>query len=274
MLSGFAIYMSFESVKSNYQFVMNRVSKLYPAYWVSLLITYGTVSIFSLPGREVTPLDVIINLTMLQDWISLFFNVTHVDGAYWTLSRFISFYLIVFMINKLNLRKQLHLVLLVWLLTIVVLKLVGDLPEILRLIFLENEGIFFMIGILFYMLKEDSRKLSTISILALCVVATLIFGGRTGLVFALLFSMLFVLFICNYLAFINCKSLIFLGSISYSLYLLHQNIGFIIIRELHKIELNYFLVIIIPATVSIIMATLVTYYIERPMVKFLRRRVV
>ena len=52
---------------------------------------------------------------------------------------------------------------------------------------------------------------------------------------------------------------IFLGQISFSWYLIHQNIGFIIIRELNQLGLTSELYLLIPITITLCMALIVDY---------------
>ncbi len=100
--SGFLVLTSLERIHHDFDFLFNRFSRLYPAYWFSVILTFASVSFFSLPGKEVTFIEAFLNLSMLQDWIP---GVSHVDGSYWALSRFLSFYLIIFVIYKLHLVK-------------------------------------------------------------------------------------------------------------------------------------------------------------------------
>ncbi len=89
---------------------------------------------------------------------------------------------------------------------------------------------------------------------------------------AVFFSILFILSLNGYLEFIVKKPFLWLGSISYSLYLLHQNLGYIIIRFLYTFEVNNLFVIAIPTMVSLLLAALVTYFIEKPVQNYLRSR--
>ncbi|WP_123740481.1 acyltransferase family protein [Salana multivorans] len=88
VVSGFVILMSVWG-RSVPQFLASRVSRLYPAYWVAVLLTatlrwwwptFGTV-----PAGAVA-----VNLTMTQDA----FHVERVDGVYWTLWVELQFYLL------------------------------------------------------------------------------------------------------------------------------------------------------------------------------------
>lgn len=276
MLSGFVIYRSLENVANGHDFIFNRFFRLYPAYWCSVLLTFATVYIFSLPGRETTLLDAILNLTMLQDWLGqkYLFPIKHVDGAYWTLSRFISFYIFIFLINRWQLTKKIHLVLFLWLLSMCSVKLISSLgincPEIIKQIFLLSEGSYFIMGMMFFILKKYGCQRPTLLILLSSLITILLVEGKINCLYALSFATLFLLFLGNHLSFLKAKPLIFLGTISYSLYLLHQNIGYVIIRELYRFQINYFFIIAIATAIAILLATAVTHYIEKPARRYFR----
>lgn len=274
MLSGFLIYMSLENISNSYDFVVNRISRLYPAYWASILITFSVISLVGLPGREVTSLDAVLNMTMLQDWLSSkhFVRIKHVDGAYWTLSTFISFYFIVFLINKFGAKDKIHKICFAWLLVIFVVELCNKMGGSVNLTPIFREGGFFIIGIIFYLIKKYGYKLSSGVVLLLSLLSIYFVGGWIMFCFALLFSLLLYLAVMDCISFVNIKPLVFLGSISYSLYLLHQNIGYVIIRELYKHEVHYLYVVLVPAAISILLAAIVTYGVERPAMSFLRAR--
>ena len=274
MLSGFLIYMSLDNVHSSYEFVVNRVSRLYPAYWASILITFSALCFYKLPGREVTLLDVVLNMTMLQSWLSSkhFVIIKNVDGAYWTLSTFLSFYLIVFLINKFNARNKIHGICLSWLVVIFLVGLCNKLGGSVNLTPIFRDGGFFIVGIMFFLLKKHGYRPFTGVILLLSLLSVYYVDGLLIFCLSVMFSVLFYLSITNCLRFISVKPLVFLGSISYSLYLLHQNIGYIVIRELYKYEVNYFLVVLIPTLISLLLATFVTFCIEKPAMRLLRSR--
>lgn len=271
MISGFVIYMSLENIKTGSDFIINRFSRLYPAYWTSIGITFGLVSIFTLPGRQASFHDALINLSMLQDWIG---EVKQVDGAYWTLSRFVSFYVIIFLIHKFNFKRRIVPLCFVWLLLICISKIAKHIgliiPYRIELTFLLTEGSFFILGIMFYILRKYGYKPSIYFVILCCQFSVYFVNGKLLFFATLVFSFLFFLFNNGYLKFINVQPLTWLGGISYSLYLVHQNIGYIIINKLKLLEVNFFFLIIIPTAISLAIATAVTYFIEKPVLRMLR----
>ncbi|SES28585.1 Peptidoglycan/LPS O-acetylase OafA/YrhL, contains acyltransferase and SGNH-hydrolase domains [Pedococcus cremeus] len=88
VISGFVILMTAwgRSVES---FSISRVTRLFPAYWVSVAAT-ALLLIFVVPDSGVDVWEAIANLTMMQDAI----DIRHVDGVYWTLWVELRFYLL------------------------------------------------------------------------------------------------------------------------------------------------------------------------------------
>ena len=83
---------------------------------------------------------------------------------------------------------------------------------------------------------------------------------------------MFYLYAFNYLRFIAIKPLIFLGNISYALYLVHQNLGYIILNKLYAYFGEFQVLICVPIILSIVVAYFITKYLEKPVGKYLRRK--
>lgn len=135
-------------------------------------------------------------------------------------------------------------------------------------------GVFFYSGILFYMLYTGTGRKSTIQLhlAAAFAVALSLFalkGWADMVVVAVLYAV-FYLSIGGYMNFLVNKPLLFLGSISYALYLFHQYIGFIIMNQTKAYFGDSILVIVPPLVISIVCAYLITQFIEQPAVKFLK----
>lgn len=85
-----------------------------------------------------------------------------------------------------------------------------------------------------------------------------------------MFYIFFHLATSGRLKFLSIKPLVFLGGISYSLYLLHQNIGYVIINKPYEQELNPIMGILVATVTSIILAIVATKHVERPSLNFIR----
>ena len=93
VISGFVVLMTAWG-RSVANVAASRVARLYPAYWVSVLLT-GALLLWIWPGgKDVTLGQVAVNLTMLQGLV----GVGNVDGVYWTLWAELRFYAIVLLL--------------------------------------------------------------------------------------------------------------------------------------------------------------------------------
>jgi peptidoglycan/LPS O-acetylase OafA/YrhL len=86
---------------------------------------------------------------------------------------------------------------------------------------------------------------------------------------------LFVLFINGKLKFIVSKPTVFLGKISYALYLIHQflTISFLIPYLEESWGINFWIAsIVIALPIAIALAALITYYVEIPVNRYVRNK--
>ena len=65
---------------------------------------------------------------------------------------------------------------------------------------------------------------------------------------------------------------VFLGAVSYSFYLIHQNIGYIVIQAGYRWGLSGNVAIVLATIVAIALASFLTFAIERPANRLIRRR--
>ncbi|NEC93307.1 acyltransferase family protein, partial [Streptomyces sp. SID12501] len=89
VISGFVILMTAWG-RTTVAVVASRIGRLYPSYWVAVLLTGALLLLVWSEGKHVTPGQVAANLTMLQAVV----GVDHVDGVYWTLWAELRFYLL------------------------------------------------------------------------------------------------------------------------------------------------------------------------------------
>lgn len=92
MISGFVILMSAQRAERPSDFAISRVSRLYPAYWIALILSIVVSLVFRVPHEPLSWTDRLLNFTMVQRW----FLVPNVDDVYWTLAIEMQFYVMVF----------------------------------------------------------------------------------------------------------------------------------------------------------------------------------
>lgn len=269
ILSGFVIFYTIENVKSGKEFLIRRFIRLYPTYWICLIITFVTVLVFGLEGLEVTSMDAFIGLTMLQQ----LFKVPPVDRSYWTLVPEFFFYISIFLLAISRQIKSINLfgILLLGLSIIHVhvqhIKYLG--------LFLNLDYIcYFFAGIVFYQIKTGKKSFFYWILIVVCCIVAISSKNEPALIIVIIFIyIIFSLFSVGKLDFLTWKPLLILGNVSYAWYLLHQNIGYVIIN-LIKPYFSSMLVIIPPILITLGVSFLVTYWIEKPIMKYLKVKLI
>lgn len=276
MISGFVIFMTLEKTRTASDFVVSRFSRLYPAYWAAIAISALFVYTIGLSSQRIPLVDLAANLTMFQQLL----HFRHLDGSYWTLQVELLFYaqmLFWFLAGQL---KRMPWIIAAWLLTVL---LYQGLPAfgvhvswtLGQLLILEHIP-FFGLGILFYRLHKqrgaDGQWVNHLMIAA-CLGVIAVTQPAARLTVALICTGVFYLFTHARLTWLRSAPFAFLGAISYSLYLLHQDIGFDVIWHLeHDAHWNSNLAVLAAVAVTVGLATLITYFIERPAMRWIRER--
>jgi len=272
MVSGFVILMSTMNSTSQ-KFIISRIARLYPAYWVCVTITALFILLFHNPQFSVNITQYLYNLSMLNG----FLYIPHVDGVYWTLMVELKFYFLIFILFMTKTIKYLQAFLYLWLILSI-----GSYIDILPygitfFIFPEFSG-YFIAGATFYLISQGSLSFfrTTLVILSyfLCLysINTRIeeFDNyySTELSRSLIYSMITCFFLIFYAVatkktyFINKPVMLTFGALTYPLYLLHQNIGYLIINQLNPIFNKYF-ILFITLVIVFALAWSVHHFIER-----------
>ncbi|WP_158437820.1 acyltransferase family protein [Naasia lichenicola] len=288
LISGFVVLMSAWGADLP-KFVASRVGRLYPAYWVAVILT-ATVLFFNrglwIGGSwdSVRPFGVLINLTMMQEA----FGVPHVDGVYWSLWAELKFYVILGVFLMVGITRQRVLLLAIaWpvvgsLLTVLGLPIVNDL-------LMPRYAPFFAAGMILYLIFREGWTL--VSGLALLLNWTLMvriayvdvvqrITEQTSIpanptVIAALFTAfiaIIALISQTRLASISWRWLTLAGSLTYPIYLLHMVIGWWAISMLYP-ALPKTVVLAIVLGGLFLVAYLIHRLVERPLGPILRRRV-
>jgi peptidoglycan/LPS O-acetylase OafA/YrhL len=269
MISGFVIYWTISRSKKPLDFVWSRLSRLYPVYWASLIITFTILTIFSLPGREQSFNTFLANFMMFHEY----FSFNHIDGSYWSLTFELTFYFWILTIFCLGKIKDIEKILLFWTIGATFFAYYFykfNVPPLAYSIFIITYINVFAAGICFFRYKENTSTIWT-HLLILSSIISIYLGYPTKIfLLILIFFVIFSLIIKNKLKLLGNRLLVYLGSISYSLYLLHQNIGYVIINTFYAQNFNPILAICVSLGVSILLAHILLIVIERPSLNYLR----
>lgn len=272
MISGFVILMTLEKSRSWKDFVVSRFSRLYPAYWCAVAVTFVIVSLERLPDWRGSPKVALVNLTMLQLWL----KVPHIDGVYWTLSLELSFYAIMLGLSLIGLLRRLEIIGLIWmgleLADYYYTKAGGHVMFLVEVTFILYFAHLFIAGMMFYRWKKDGFTVMRGAIIVLALGVHALIGEEGSMIPTVVAFAVFLLFALDRLSFILVKPILFLGAISYSLYLLHANIGYVIIRAGYARGVSPWISVLVALGVSLALASLQTFFIERPALEAIRGR--
>jgi peptidoglycan/LPS O-acetylase OafA/YrhL len=291
IISGYVVLLSAQG-KTVRQFFLSRVTRLYPAFWVACTLTFlmkllwgpGPADAAMSPQLHAGPVQYAVNLTMLPEF--LHFGV--MDGAYWSLTIEIIFYLLVAILIGFDLLKHLTLVIALWLAYTALPGAVREgtlLPEML----FPAYAPFFAAGMLLYLMQQpQGRTWPRYGLLLLAYLLGLRASvGRVGSL-ALLYHESFskavvaatitVFFVVMALVAFRKVDLsrfawlAWLGALTYPLYLLHSDIGFIIFHRLQHAANKY---VLVGGTfvLMLVAAYLVHVFIEKRLSKVLGRQV-
>jgi peptidoglycan/LPS O-acetylase OafA/YrhL len=288
MISGFVIFMSLSHVKSSLQFIVNRVSRLYPTYWACVTITFLSITLYNHIDFNQTEITTYLgNLTMFQFYL----NMRDVDDSYWTLIIEMTFYIAMLFLFHF---KKLH-----YLNTIAVILM--SIVSILGMFFFNFEAVktalntfqllqyipLFLAGITFYKLYYQKEKvIQNYGVLIACLICQILsyyysnrFNGAISIteyfVILIIYFGLFTAAIHHKLKFMINPVTLHLGKISFALYLLHQAIGtqILIPYFMNDLQFGFWTAsLLLAMPIIIFVATLVTYFIEIPLGRFMKQR--
>lgn len=283
MLSGFVILMTLDRTSNSLKFAWGRFSRLYPTYWAAAALTFLVVTLCGLPGQEVSFSEALVNLTMVQALL----GSPHIDGAYWSLQAELIFYFNMLLLYQLGAFRRPALTVACWVAFAcgvhalqsyattdlpLAASLLSKLATLGSLKFIPLFGI----GVLLYNLQRPTNTQTHTSnkhnyfALAVCLLAISYLETTAALLVDSLLAVLLWLAVNRRLSALAAKPLAWLGAISYSLYLTHQNVGYVIIRNLQAHGVTPLLAITVACATAVAMATCLHYWIERPSMRLLR----
>ncbi|KSA14309.1 acyltransferase family protein [Maribacter dokdonensis] len=252
IISGFVIPLSI-SQRSLKKFVVSRFVRLYPTYWLCVTITFLAILFFGYPKFSVNPTQFLVNLTMFQNYV----KIESIDGVYWTLFIEMKFYIFIIgiylILNKIRTFK-IDYVIYIWLVLTILNLLFTDLFlfKILNYFLVLEWSSYFISGIIFHEIYKFGLKKKFAFLLTISMIISIFKAASNAqnlesiystnfspvIIAAIIFFFYLQMFLVSIgkLNNINSNKLTKIGMLTYPLYLIHQNVGFILINNLE----NYF----------------------------------
>jgi peptidoglycan/LPS O-acetylase OafA/YrhL len=280
VISGFVICMSAWG-RTPGAFFRSRVTRLFPAYWAAVAITFTVVNLWPTVRSPAGVSAALVNLTMLQQPL----GVRPVDPVYWTLWAEARFYLLFAIVVWRGLTYRRAMIFCFAWLIAAVLAVQADLP-LLTTVAQPDYAPYFIAGISFFLIHRFGSHALTWALVAVSflmaqhhvvaatrAVATQILQrplpvGPALVIVAAIFAVMAAVSL-GWLSTIRWRWLTVAGALTYPLYLLHQNVGWVLISALRQ-HLPRYATLAVVTTVMLLAAWLLHRLVERPAARVLR----
>jgi peptidoglycan/LPS O-acetylase OafA/YrhL len=275
IISGFVIFMTLEKSRSAYDFVAARVARIYPAYLAAVMIAIAVLYVANLPIPRPGVAEILAHVSMVPQ----IFGMPLIDNVYWTLAYEAGFYFFAATVIWRVGLDRIEELCLIWLPATLMLRfepfVIWRIPYLLQTIRLVTAGSFamlFMIGILLYRICRGHVRPMTYTVFVAALAVTLAgppkpvqpMGGIGYFLLIASCAALVWLAGTNRLPLKPLAPLIFLGEISYSLYLVHRLIGFAVIERLLAVGVHPDAAVLIALSIAVLLAMAMNRLVERP----------
>ncbi|AZQ40654.1 acyltransferase [Streptomyces cyaneochromogenes] len=276
VISGFVICMSSWG-RSLGDFFRSRISRLYPAYWVAIVMVTGAAVLLPVVVHPVRPDELLVNLTMMQQPL----GVPRVLGVCWTLWVELKFYVLfaLFVIWKGVTYKRVVTFCILWTLASAFAR-VADNPLTDELV-MRDHAPFFIGGLALYLIHRFGSDLLLWGIVGMSFllgqrysVMALWHPGAQGefhrspyviqaIVF-LAFAAVAVVAL-GWMSWANWRWLTVAGALTYPFYLIHEHLGWFFIRVLHRgLGMGSYATLALSVLSLLGLAYLMNRFVEKP----------
>lgn len=285
VISGFVICLSGWG-RTLRAFIASRLSRLYPAYWVAILLV---TAVFALPWvayKALSPSDVLTNLTMLQQPL----GADRVLGVCWTLWAEMRFYALFALCVVLPGATRGRVVLFCagWTLAAALAQTAHE--PLLDAVLMPEYAPFFIGGIGLYLLHRYGAR-DPIA-WAIVLVSWLIgqhyavarlwhapsadgfsYRSSAGIIAVVTLGFALVAAVAlGKLRWANWRWLTVAGALTYPFYLVHEHLGWVVVRALHHgVGLPSYATLLLTVGLMLLLAWVLHRFIERPLTPVLKR---
>jgi len=272
MISGFVILMTAASGNLR-RFIISRIVRLYPAFWACCTITFAVTIAIGEPRYSASVGQYLVNMTMLSGFV----GVPSIDDVYWSLFVELKFYALVAIVLLIGRIQQAQTFIVLWLVASIALELhpIGK----LRYLLLTDYSAFFIAGAAYFLIWSKGVSLTKTAIVTVSwglAVFQSIKGLKdfethyntsmssyvvAGIVTA--FFAVMTLVSLRRTGWVGRRRWLLAGVLTYPLYLLHHNIGFMIFNRAYP-RVNAHLLFWGTIIVALLSAYIVHIGVERP----------
>ncbi|AWT45611.1 MULTISPECIES: acyltransferase family protein [Streptomyces] len=279
LISGFVICMSAWG-RSPRDFFISRVTRLYPMYWIAIVVSACVIYAVETPFGRPNPRVLFANFTMLQ--VPL--GVDSLDPVYWTLWPELCFYLTFAVVVWKGLSYQRVVVFCgVWTVA-AVLAPAAHIP-LLTLLINPTSAPYFIAGMAFYLMYRFRPTPLLWGIVAMSWLLALHFllnpHGRNNwatwapwrgwlVLVVTVFFVLIAAIALGWTRWIRWRGLTVLGTLTFPLYLLHDIIGMTVAHHFGR-RMDPWVLVGVTVAGLVVLSYLVQRFLERPLAQAMRR---
>jgi len=239
LISGFVILMT-ASGGSARHFIASRAARLYPAFWACCTLTFLATLVAGGGRFTATLRQYAVNMTMMNGFI----GIPSVDGVYWSLFVEMRFYLLVFAILLAGKMSRIQEILGLWLVLVLIFSK-WPIPGVGALL-IRDYAPYFIAGAMLFVIHAEGASFYGLFVVAvsylLAVHGALENAAQMSARFHTPFdraevaAILTVSFLVLFLVAtgrtrrLSSARWVSLGALTYPLYLIHQNVGFMLMN--------------------------------------------